>query len=732
VNLQRFLKIFSAVAGAVLLVGTADAQVLSAGSAFAQPTPAVSAGRSVTLLPSGEWLVLGGAQAAIEQGLVALPLSAAAQSTQLAEHLLTPRTWHTATMLPTGKILVFGGIDASGNTIAKPELFDPSTQQFQSISVPGLTARSKHTATVLSTGEVLIAGGAPDATPMLWNPRTNAVRKTSEAMQIPRSGHSATLLSTSPVLIWGGIDQKGVSAADVGELYQRQSDSFEPADLASAGEIPAPATLFQPPVISASIPADKTRDVSVDTWPAVRFSRYLDVKSLNTNSVTLYGPNGPEQISVNPVETGLLMFVAPAKQLQPDSDYTLFVRGAADPAGEQVVFTAVGFHTAALTSASRSPVASSTQATSGSTQLNGNLNPDVSALSDSVWQPNQYNISTSWRLGVGSAAPSAVPLLQAAHGVTAISGQVLLQSGKPLPGVAVSIGNAATTTDGLGRFLVQSVPAGHSRMIVNARTANSGSTHFGQYVIGVDAAQGQTTLLNYVVWMPVIDEAHAISIDSPTKAETVVTSPLIPGLELHIPKGAVLREADGSIVTKVSITPVPLDRPPFPTPDTPGFFTIQPGGAYLQTVQGSNSNPGMKLIYPNSRHYPDGTAIDFMNYDPDGRGWYIYGQARVNAKQNQIVPNNNVAIYQFMGAMYPQPNPGNLNCASGTCSLSPKAPPPDGCGGTNPGSADPADKCSNSNAPNPGSCVHILWIVLQGYLFIQSVIYTSPTRSRSI
>ena len=696
------------ITGMVLPPGLVNAQSAANGAVYAPPTPTANAGQSITLLPSGGWLVLGGSQASITQGLSGLPMAATGQSALLTGRLSVSRTWHTATMLPTGKVLVFGGIDAAGTVIAKPEIFDPSTQQFQSINIPGLTARARHTATVLSTGEVLIAGGTPDATPMLWNPRTNAIRKTGETMLIPRSGQSAALLSTSPVLIWGGVDEKGVSAADVSELYQRQSDTFEPGDLAKAGAMPSPASLSAPPAVAETIPSDKARNVSVDTWPAVRFSRYLDVKSLNSNTVTLYGPNGPEQIGVNAVEAGLLVFVAPAKQLQPDSDYTLFVRGATDPAGEQLIFTAVGFHTAVLSSTPSGATTSTLKTTSGFTQFNGLLNPDVSSLADTVWQPNQENFSKSWRLGVGSAAPTAVPMLQAARGVTAISGQVLLQSGKPLAGVAVSIGNVATTTDSLGRFLVRGIPKGHGRMIVNARTANSGKTHFGQYVIGVDAAQGQTTLLNYVVWMPVLDEAHAVSIDSPTKAETVVTSPLIPGLELHIPKGAVLREADGSIVTKVSITPVPLDRPPFPTPDTPGFFTIQPGGAYLETVKGSNQNPGMKLIYPNSRKYADGTAIDFMNYDPDGKGWYVYGKATVNAKTNQILPNDNVAIYQFMGAMYGQPNPVG-GCSAGTCGPPPKGPNPDGCkagggGGKDPSPGECPDDADSSPAPSPPSC----------------------------
>jgi hypothetical protein len=53
-------------------------------------------------------------------------------------------------------------------------------------------------------------------------------------------------------------------------------------------------------------------------------------------------------------------------------------------------------------------------------------------------------------------------------------------------------------------------------------------------------------------------------------------------LELHLPAGTVIRDEDGEVVRTVSITPVPLDRTPFPLPPEATFtqfFTIQPGGA---------------------------------------------------------------------------------------------------------------------------------------------------------
>jgi hypothetical protein len=60
----------------------------------------------------------------------------------------------------------------------------------------------------------------------------------------------------------------------------------------------------------------------------------------------------------------------------------------------------------------------------------------------------------------------------------------------------------------------------------------------------------------------------------------VITNPHIPGLEVHLPPGTVIRDDDGQTVTELSLTPIPVDRPPFALPPgvtVPVFFTVQPG-----------------------------------------------------------------------------------------------------------------------------------------------------------
>ena len=68
------------------------------------------------------------------------------------------REFHTATLLPSGKVLVTGGIDNSGSATNSVELYDPVTQNW-TLTGKMMTPHATHTATLLTNGLVLVAAG---------------------------------------------------------------------------------------------------------------------------------------------------------------------------------------------------------------------------------------------------------------------------------------------------------------------------------------------------------------------------------------------------------------------------------------------------------------------------------------------------------------------------------------------------------------------------------------------
>jgi len=300
--------------------------------------------------------------------------------------------------------------------------------------------------------------------------------------------------------------------------------------------------------------------------------------------------------------------------------------------------------------------------------------PDGGTGSDGEdWVPDGQN---GWRTNRPQSPWQKLKPLEAPPGVTALSGQVLRLNGEPLADVRLEVEKRIAHTDRTGRFLIRldGKSKGHIEVWIDGRTAGRPSATYGTYEVGVEIEAGRTNVLPYTIWMTKLDTAHSVAIPSPTASTVLVTTPLIPGLQLQLPPQTVIRDHDGKTVTSLSITPVPLDRPPFPLPagvDVPVYFTIQPGGAYVYVA--GTQRRGARLIYPNGFHRPPGLSFDFWHYDPDGAGWTVYGRGAVTPDGQQVVPNPGVELYEFTGAMAAPPGLGPSN-----------GPPPDGNKGGDP------------------------------------------------
>jgi RHS repeat-associated protein len=592
----------------------------------ARPQTATNpAGQSTTLLPDGRLLLIGGKEEDGLRGGAAIRDGRTGETVALPSGLHQARAWHSATMLPDGRVLVVGGIDGDGQALESAEIFDPEAQTFEMLSPASFSPHAYHTATLLTDGQVLIAGGISDkgyasSRAELWDFQTKTTIKLPSQLSAARQKHRASLLPDGNVLFEGGNDENGAELAAT-ELYNTEARAFNFTTIRSD------LNDGDAPFLAASLPHDGAKDVPVESSVALRFSKPLQVESINSQSVKLVSAEGTIAIKIVPAENGRLAFIKPRGSLLSGSTYTLTVSGATNGTNDL-------------------PATSITFTTKDKKDDNDRPEPP-SFTSDPDWLPNADNLRGNWKGNFQKSFWQDLAPLQAAPGETALAGQVLTLVGQPLKDVTLRVGDKTVLTDNSGRFLLTSLSPGHQVLVIDGRTASKGGKVFGTFRAGVDITEKITNVLPFTIWMPRLDVRHAVTIPSPTTTDVVITNPLIPGLELHLPRGTVIRDIDGKAVTEVSITPVPTDRPPFPLPpgfNVPVFASIQPGGARIIP-------PRAKLIYPNYTNERPSARINFWNYDPEGKGWYIYGQGTVSANGRQIIPDPGVVIYEFTGIM---------------------------------------------------------------------------------
>ena len=166
-------------------------------------------GHTATLLPSGKVLVVGGGPLGSDVAGMAELYDPATGSWTETGSLNTPRGAFTATLLDTGKVLVAGGVDNSDATLSSAELYDPTTETW-SYTGDLVSGRLFHTATRLQDGRVLVVGGWGDdffglsiATAELYDPAAGTWSNAARLNQA-RSFHTSTALQDGRVLVAGG------------------------------------------------------------------------------------------------------------------------------------------------------------------------------------------------------------------------------------------------------------------------------------------------------------------------------------------------------------------------------------------------------------------------------------------------------------------------------------------------------------------------------------------------
>ena len=111
------------------------------------------------------------------------------------------------------------------------------------------------------------------------------------------------------------------------------------------------------------------------------------------------------------------------------------------------------------------------------------------------------------------------------------------------------------------------------------------------------------------------------------------------------------------------------------------FVSVQPDSL---TVEGLTAGVtrGVRILYPNATFEKPGSRAHFWKYDPNGKGWYIYGYGEVTADGRQVAPDAGVESFDTIGFMYNPANQGS-DAAPGTA---------------------PAPNCRSGNPPDKPGC----------------------------
>ncbi|WNG50510.1 kelch-like protein [Archangium minus] len=237
---------------------------------------------TATLLPSGRVLVIGGEFIPDNDVRLTEVYDPATKLSLLGGQLVEKRKYHTATLLPSGKVLVAGGETASA------ELYDPETRT----STPtGSMAefRAAHTATLLPSGKVLVVGGRGSLnesllTAELYDPATGTWSPAGFLAE-PHSGHTATLLPSGQVLVAGGM-------TTAVELYDPQTGAWtstSPLDVArfwhSAALLPSGKVLVMGGEVEGmmlSLETAQLYDPTTGTWSATGSMGYRRSRMMAT------------------------------------------------------------------------------------------------------------------------------------------------------------------------------------------------------------------------------------------------------------------------------------------------------------------------------------------------------------------------------------------------------------------------------------------------------------------
>ncbi len=212
----------------------ATGELVSAGSLALPRTY-----HAATLLADGRVLVTGGErkhEIYLKDTEIYDPGKPAAAAWSQGPPLSEARHGASPVLLPGGTLLLFGGSSGSKEALDTVTSLEPGATSWKLGVAPLKEKRRYHAATLLADGRVLLSGGARGDTSNptflgsleLYDPKTGSSSLLAATMSRLRSFHSATRLDDGRVLFVGGYCGASACGAAVDDLYDPKTDTVAP------------------------------------------------------------------------------------------------------------------------------------------------------------------------------------------------------------------------------------------------------------------------------------------------------------------------------------------------------------------------------------------------------------------------------------------------------------------------------------------------------------------------
>lgn len=240
-------------------------------------------------------------------------------------------------------------------------------------------------------------------------------------------------------------------------------------------------------------------------------------------------------------------------------------------------------------------------------------------------------------------------------GDTKVSGVVLDNQDKPIPGVTLRIDgtNRQAVADENGQFTITEVPVGPLHLLADGSTAKVDG-EWPTLSYNIVTVSGVENPLSAPIYMVKLDTDNGVWAG---EKDIEYILPQVPGFKLKVKEGSVTFP-DGSKSGTISVTAVNANKVPMPPPNgmQPQLIvTIQPTGARF--------DPPAELTLPNVDSHKPGAEVEMYSYDHDMEEFVTIGLGTVSRDGSVITSNPGVGVIK--AGWHCGSQPGGSGCCQG-------------------------------------------------------------------